>query len=171
MWHHLAISYPGYFIRTYSIILFLTVKPFSLNPGHIKYVRIRQHIFQIRVLVLTNAFGSYKFFHVTGHLQLRWTHVTKVYFVQREQSAGAKKRYKSEGKLKTLLKVNRVTPNLAKECTVLPFFKSPTIVIVSPLTVPISSLMVNISSSACVGCSPTPFPALINGLRQCADAF
>lgn len=60
---------------------------------------------------------------------------------------------------------------LAREWTVRPFFRSPTIVIVSPLTVPISSLMVKISNRAWVGCSPTPLPALINGLRQWADAF
>lgn len=37
---------------------------------------------------------------------------------------------------------------LARECTVRPFFRSPTNVMVSPLTVPISSRIVNISSNA-----------------------
>ncbi|MEQ2173149.1 hypothetical protein GOODEAATRI_028919 [Goodea atripinnis] len=37
---------------------------------------------------------------------------------------------------------------------------------VMPLTVPSSSLMVKTSSRAWVGCSPTPSPALITGLRQ-----
>lgn len=59
---------------------------------------------------------------------------------------------------------------LASECTVRPFFKSPTNVIVSPFTVPISSLIVNISSNACVGCSPVPSPAFRIGLRQCLAA-
>ena len=37
---------------------------------------------------------------------------------------------------------------------------------VSPLTVPISSLMVNTSKRAWVGCSPVPSPALIIGFKQ-----
>lgn len=57
--------------------------------------------------------------------------------------------------------------NWASECTVRPCFKSPTIVMVNLFTVPISWRMVNISSNACVGCSPIPSPALIIGLRQC----
>ena len=42
---------------------------------------------------------------------------------------------------------------------------------VTPLTVPISSLMVKMSSRACVGCSPVPSPALITGLRETRAAF
>lgn len=41
---------------------------------------------------------------------------------------------------------------------------------VMPLTVPSSSRMVKMSSKAWVGCSPTPSPALITGLRQCLAA-
>lgn len=41
---------------------------------------------------------------------------------------------------------------------------------VMPLTVPSSSRMVKTSSRAWVGCSPTPSPALITGLRQWRDA-
>lgn len=41
---------------------------------------------------------------------------------------------------------------------------------VMPLTVPSSSRMVKMSSRAWVGCSPTPSPALITGLRQCLAA-
>ena len=41
----------------------------------------------------------------------------------------------------------------------------------SPLTVPISSLIVNTSRRAWVGCSPVPSPALITGFRQLAAAF
>lgn len=55
---------------------------------------------------------------------------------------------------------------LARECTVRPCFRSPTIVMVSPFTVPISSRMVKTSRSAWVGCSPMPSPALIRGFRQ-----
>lgn len=42
---------------------------------------------------------------------------------------------------------------------------------VMPLTVPSSSLMVKTSSRAWVGCSPTPSPALITGLRQWREAL
>lgn len=47
------------------------------------------------------------------------------------------------------------------------------ILTVRPFTVPISSLMVNTSSNACVGWDPTPSPALMMGLRQwcAADYF
>ncbi len=41
---------------------------------------------------------------------------------------------------------------------------------VSPLTVPISSRIVKTSSSACVGCSPTPSPAFSTGRGQCFAA-
>lgn len=41
---------------------------------------------------------------------------------------------------------------------------------VMPLTVPSSSRMVKMSSRAWVGCSPTPSPAFITGLRQCLAA-
>lgn len=44
------------------------------------------------------------------------------------------------------------------------------ILTVKPLTVPISSRMVNTSKRAWVGCSPTPSPALMTGLRQCSAA-
>ena len=37
---------------------------------------------------------------------------------------------------------------------------------VLPLIRPISFCIVNMSSSACVGCSPTPSPALMTGLRE-----
>lgn len=60
---------------------------------------------------------------------------------------------------------------LAKEWTVRPWRKSPTIVIVKPFTVPISSLIVNTSNNACVGCSPMPSPALIRGFLQCRAAL
>lgn len=42
------------------------------------------------------------------------------------------------------------------------------ILTVKRLTVPISSRIVNTSKRAWVGCSPTPSPALMTGLRQCS---
>lgn len=45
------------------------------------------------------------------------------------------------------------------------------ILTVMPLTVPSSSLIVKTSSRAWVGCSPTPSPALITGLRQWREAL
>ena len=41
---------------------------------------------------------------------------------------------------------------------------------VIPLTVPNSSRIVNTSRSACVGCSPTPSPALMIGRRHISAA-
>ena len=50
------------------------------------------------------------------------------------------------------------------ECTVLPYFRSPSSTMFRSSMDPFDLFMVNRSRSVCVGCEPAPSPALMTGL-------
>ncbi len=60
---------------------------------------------------------------------------------------------------------------IESEWTVLPYFRSPIKPIFNPSNGPTSSVTVNRSKSAWVGCSPLPEPAFIIGIFANFDAI